>query len=1075
MRSRGIRSLRAHSALLQRCRVAGSDSAFAEAAYSADVEPLSEILRQSLGPTGQPQSRELTVAIGAARQLLRHHKLWAFPSATQASLENLAAIALMRVYEVAGSPSDLDDAIAALREAVLVTPMAGLERARYLNNRSNCFSERYVRTGKLADLNASLADIEEALGIMAARSPDRAALLNNHSHRLAQKYARNGNLALIDAALTDINEAMELTNPSSIDRAALLDNRANRLSDRYGRTSEAKDLQSALIDMEDAVAVTPPSSPDLPIYLNDWAARILDEYARTGRLKNLDDALAKWSTALQLTPAHSLYRPSRLSNRASGFLLHFHRTGDMADLEAALADLRSSVALTPATSPDRAMRLNNKATALAERYGRTRNLVDLNVAIDDLRDALSITPADSPDRAMYLGNWANLFMERFARTANLADLNFAVARAQESVSATPRRSRLRAGHLCDLANGLSLRHEKTGSMADLKSALAALNDALDLTPPGRPLRPVILASQARNLALLYAHTSNTDDLEAAVAAYGQACRTGLRSRPLVSVTSAHAWSTWATARHAWAEVAEAGELGLMAADRLVRVQASRDHKESYLRDAQGLAVLTSYAWARLGSFQKAVIAAERGRAVLLADALTLRATLEQLTIAGHDGLRQEYESTAAMLASDASTLHWRSLPSRRDTPRDAQTGFKSVVKRIRALPDFRGFLVRPRGDDVLARVVAAAFQCNLVYLMAAAPGGMMLVARADGEIKAIELPELTEDRLREQLAAYVSAYGDFGRPHAAAVPNWPAALDETTHWLGAVIGQPLRNALRESGSARAKIVSLGLLGVLPIHAACVEEEGATSDRRYLLDDVCIAYLPNAQAGMPGFVANDDHVDSILAVDEPSAAGVSSLAGSEREVASAVASFDERQATILRHEDATRGAVLSAMAGRHVIHFSCHGIASPDHPQNSRLLMADAPITVADLLASRLDGTRLVVLSACETAFPGARVLDEVVGLPTSLLQAGASAAIGSLWPVEPLATMALFSRFYCLWRIERLPLAEALRQAQCWVRDLRRDDREAAFPGVDFTASGGSGPTPYANPFWWAAFELTGS
>jgi len=70
--------------------------------------------------------------------------------------------------------------------------------------------------------------------------------------------------------------------------------------------------------------------------------------------------------------------------------------------------------------------------------------------------------------------------------------------------------------------------------------------------------------------------------------------------------------------------------------------------------------------------------------------------------------------------------------------------------------------------------------------------------------------------------------------------------------------------------------------------------------------------------------------------------------------------------------------------------------------------------------------------------------------------------------------MVLLTRFYELWAGERLTVAEALRRAQLWTRDLTRKDRVAAFPGVDFTGSGQETERPYSNPFWWAAFSLTG-
>jgi CHAT domain-containing protein len=307
------------------------------------------------------------------------------------------------------------------------------------------------------------------------------------------------------------------------------------------------------------------------------------------------------------------------------------------------------------------------------------------------------------------------------------------------------------------------------------------------------------------------------------------------------------------------------------------------------------------------------------------------------------------------------------------------------------------------------------------------------------------------------------------------LPRWVAVLDETTRWLWTAVGEPLATALGGWGIGSVTLVPMGLLGLLPLHAAWVEDSSKEFGRRHLLDDVCISYAPNAQSLVAAQTAIRSGADSILAIDEPWPVLGQALAGSEQEVAAAVACFPGH-ATLLRHQDATKARVLESLAGHEVVHLSCHGIARPDRPLESLLLMAfDEPITLADLLGRRLDGTRLIVLSACETAFPGTELLDEVVSLPSGLLQAGAAAAIGSLWSVEDLATMLLLSRFYKLWQTEGLPIAEALRQAQRWVRNLSWEDRAAALPGLNFTGSGDHGPRPYANAYWWAAFELTGN
>ena len=114
--------------------------------------------------------------------------------------------------------------------------------------------------------------------------------------------------------------------------------------------------------------------------------------------------------------------------------------------------------------------------------------------------------------------------------------------------------------------------------------------------------------------------------------------------------------------------------------------------------------------------------------------------------------------------------------------------------------------------------------------------------------------------------------------------------------------------------------------------------------------------------------------------------------------------------------------------------------------------ADGLVTAEELVGLDLSGTRLVVLSACETG-RGTEVTGQgVLGLQASLTAAGAGAVLMSLWSVPDASTAALMEAFYRgLWQEGRSPAA-ALELAQAEVR---------ATPG-------------WEAPVHWAAWVLTG-
>lgn len=140
--------------------------------------------------------------------------------------------------------------------------------------------------------------------------------------------------------------------------------------------------------------------------------------------------------------------------------------------------------------------------------------------------------------------------------------------------------------------------------------------------------------------------------------------------------------------------------------------------------------------------------------------------------------------------------------------------------------------------------------------------------------------------------------------------------------------------------------------------------------------------------------------------------------------------------------ATRGWLIEALQTGLVVNASCHGIFDSQNFMRSRLMLAhDEDVTLADMLSGQTDlrGLRLLILSACQTALldlQGAR--DEVRSLAAGMLQAGAAAILASLWAVDDRATYLLMVRFALEWFpcMNEEPPARALAHAQHWLRTV---------------------------------------
>ncbi len=116
---------------------------------------------------------------------------------------------------------------------------------------------------------------------------------------------------------------------------------------------------------------------------------------------------------------------------------------------------------------------------------------------------------------------------------------------------------------------------------------------------------------------------------------------------------------------------------------------------------------------------------------------------------------------------------------------------------------------------------------------------------------------------------------------------------------------------------------------------------------------------------------------------------------------------------------------------------------------------DGVMTAYQAAQHDLQGTELVVLSACETGLGERKNGESVFGLRRALQEAGAEAVLMSMWSVPDRETQELMALFYQKW-LGGLDKHEALRQAQMKARETVRQRY-----GKDL-------------PFYWGAFVLVG-
>jgi len=306
------------------------------------------------------------------------------------------------------------------------------------------------------------------------------------------------------------------------------------------------------------------------------------------------------------------------------------------------------------------------------------------------------------------------------------------------------------------------------------------------------------------------------------------------------------------------------------------------------------------------------------------------------------------------------------------------------------------------------------------------------------------------------------------------------ALDE-------LVTRPLRRLL---GDAKTVLISPdAALNLVPF-AALVDERG-----RYLVENYTFNYLTSGR-DLLRFAAREPNRQPPLVFADPSYDSAPAAAAGGNGGGRGGRSGDLRQLTwtpltwtseeakdlkalmpdakVLTRSEATEHALKQARAPR-ILHIATHGFfldESGQHPsgggdQNpllrSGLALAgankrqggdgeDGVLTALEASGLDLWGTRLVVLSACETGVGAVRNGEGVYGLRRALVLAGAESQLMSLWQVNDRATRELMAEYY-----GRLQAGEgrteALRNVQLWM--LRRKGR--------------------SHPHFWAGFIPVGN
>jgi len=192
---------------------------------------------------------------------------------------------------------------------------------------------------------------------------------------------------------------------------------------------------------------------------------------------------------------------------------------------------------------------------------------------------------------------------------------------------------------------------------------------------------------------------------------------------------------------------------------------------------------------------------------------------------------------------------------------------------------------------------------------------------------------------------------------------------------------------------------------------------------------------------------------LLAVTGVGGTDSETLRWARREIRDAASIYREHRLL----EDVKAAEFQSEAALAEVIHYAGHGSAVTD--ADAALLLSSSGRDANELKPSsiatwNLTRTRLVLLSACDTARGDALRVEGVSSLARAFLAAGAATVIGALWPIEDDQSAALATEFHRALRGHG-DVSRALRDAQLFMlRHPRPEWRHpAAWSGVQLTGA----------------------
>ncbi|KAJ7458199.1 CHAT domain-containing protein [Mycena latifolia] len=738
-------------------------------------------------------------------------------------------------------------------------------------------------------------------------------------------------------------------------------------------------------------------------------------------------------TGLQLEVLQNNLKALELMQLGEDLFGLFKMHHDLINLEAVVRTWREAELVLSLGHESRGRLLNNLAAAVQARFKQQGDPKDLDEAITLHREALEIHAAPHPDRGSSLNNLASAVQTQFEQQGDPKDLDEAITLHREAleIHAAPHPDQDMS--LNNLAGAVQTRFEQQGDPKDLDEAITLHREALEIHAAPHPCWGSSLNNLANAVQTRFEQQGDLKDIDEAITLHREAS-TYMYSSPLIRFSASHQWIRSAT-RHGHQSSVDAYRTAINLLPQLAAFSLDLRSRQQMLARKEIASLASASATCAIGLNQNnvAVELLEASRSIFWAQALHLRTPIDKL-----EHIEPMLASKLRHLSQQLEQASFRDISQKvlMDTQRQLMSmeavaircrqlneEWDKTVNAVRKVPGFEDFL-RPK---TIASLCQAAASGPIIILLASDLACSALIVKSSEDVQHVQLPALKVQTVKHYadlpraLSDRNFNVNDFLEAHGHEEPS--TQRSDLEAWLyGAQEGyvkmspndifrrlladiwqtivKPVFEVLdlkKSEDPSRLWWCPTGPFSFVPIHAAGIYDTDGTD---CVSDYVISSYTPTLTA----LLNHPAHITAsfkMTAVIEPHAPKCSALPGTKVELEKIKSRVPSQWLTPLH--STTRDTVMHHLHSSSVVHFACHGTQDLENPLNSGLILSDGCLDMSRIMCTPVNGDtmkdsiKLAFLSACETAKGDAQTPDEAMHLAATLLFAGFSGVVATMW------------------------------------------------------------------------------